>query len=90
MASARGKVYDYGNVEISLENCVIPAEKLEKTPSALDGLSSELETEVRIVGCEYIQTGGILLKLPQVKNNKVSIVFLVFWRQIRRHLDKLT
>jgi hypothetical protein len=69
MASGRKKVYNYGSVFISLENCIIPADKLEKTPSALDGLPSELETDLRIVGCEYIQTAGILLKLPQVKAN---------------------
>ncbi|XP_028394143.1 cyclin-L2-like [Dendronephthya gigantea] len=87
MASARGKVYDYGNVEISLENCVIPAEKLEKTPSASDGLSTELETEVRIVGCEYIQTGGILLKLPQVAMATGQVLFQRFYysKSLIRH-----
>jgi hypothetical protein len=72
MASAKPKVYDYGSVFISLENCTIPAEKLEKTPSASDGLNGELETDLRIVGCEYIQTAGILLKLPQVRKQVVS------------------
>lgn len=67
MASSRSKTYDYGSVEISLENCIIPETKLEKTPSVVDGLNIEIETDLRIVGCEYVQTAGILLKLPQVK-----------------------
>ena len=77
MASARAKVYDYGSVFISLENSIIPVDKLEKTPSASDGLGGELEMDLRIVGCEYIQTAGILLKLPQVKRI-VSLSFSLF------------
>ncbi|CAB4019128.1 cyclin-L1-like [Paramuricea clavata] len=79
MASARQKVYNYGSVFISLENCIIPADKLEKTPSALDGLPSELETDLRIVGCEYIQTAGILLKLPQVAMATGQVLFQRFY-----------
>lgn len=30
-----------------------------------DGISQEVETQLRIYGCELIQEGGILLKLPQ-------------------------
>jgi len=33
----------------------------------LDGLDFEIETDLRIWGCELIQTSGILLKLPQVR-----------------------
>lgn len=72
MASSRSKSYNYGSVEISLENCVIPETKLEKTPSVVDGLNNEIETDLRIVGCEYVQTAGILLKLPQVKESSLS------------------
>lgn len=56
----------YGNVVLTLKNCLLPEEKLSPTPSQLDGLDRETETDLRILGCELIQTAGILLKLPQV------------------------
>ena len=67
MASSSQKNSDYETVEMSLENIIIPEEKLQRTPSVVDGLNIEIETDLRIVGCEYIQTAGILLKVPQVK-----------------------
>ena len=56
----------YGKILLTLQNCLLPEEKLVSTPSHLDGLDAETETELRILGCELIQTAGILLKLPQV------------------------
>ena len=56
----------YGKIVLTLENVLIPKEKLAPTPSSLDGLDPECETDLRIMGCELIQTSGILLKLPQV------------------------
>lgn len=44
----------------------VPEETLTKSPSSFDGISPELETGLRIAGCELIQTAGQLLKLPQV------------------------
>lgn len=56
----------YGKIVLTLENCILS--ELEKpTPSELDGLDRETETDLRILGCELIQTAGILLKLPQVR-----------------------
>lgn len=60
----------YGKIALSLTNCLLPEEKLNPTPSMIDGLDAEVETDLRIIGCELIQTAGILLKLPQV-----SVVF---------------
>ena len=57
---------EYSSVVLSLENTIYPQEKLLETPSQLDGLSKAIETNLRIIGCEYIQASGILLKLPQV------------------------
>ncbi len=57
---------EFGKTELTLDNCVIPNERLLNTPSSKDGVSHELETDLRIVGCEYIQSAGLLLKLPQV------------------------
>ena len=51
-------------------NCIYRLASLEfqEVDSVLcrkDGLSMEVETQLRIYGCEVIQEGGILLKLPQ-------------------------
>lgn len=58
---------NFSKVIISLENILLPREKLSPTPSELDGLESEIEIQLRDLGCELIQTSGILLKLPQVR-----------------------
>lgn len=57
----------YSGVLLSLENCILPAEQLCRTPSTEHGLSSETEEQLRIRGCEMIQAAGILLRLPQVE-----------------------
>lgn len=57
---------DFSKVILTLENVLIPDEKLSPTPSMQDGLDLDTETDLRILGCELIQTAGILLKLPQV------------------------
>lgn len=56
----------YGSVVITLENVLLPPEKLSPSPSQQDGLDADIEMDLRILGCELIQTGGILLRLPQV------------------------
>jgi hypothetical protein len=56
----------YGRIVLTLKNCLLPEDKLSPTPSQNDGLDQETETDLRILGCELIQTAGILLKLPQV------------------------
>ncbi|PIK49262.1 putative cyclin-L1 [Apostichopus japonicus] len=58
----------YGNVIISLENCMFDKERLKTTASKVDGLDPETEISLRILGCEYIQTAGILLRLPQASH----------------------
>lgn len=65
MAAVAGRA-EYGVVLISLENCILSQEYIENTPSIKDGLDREVEIDLRIVSCEYIQMAGILLKLPQV------------------------
>ena len=57
---------EYARIVLTLENVLVPTEKLSPTPSMLDGLDNETEMDLRILGCELIQTAGILLKLPQV------------------------
>lgn len=57
----------YGKIVLTLENAILSSEKLDsQTVSQEDGLSIEIELDLRILGCELIQTAGILLKLPQV------------------------
>ncbi len=60
---------DFSRVILTLENVLIPDEKLSPSPSVQDGLDAETETDLRILGCELIQTAGILLKLPQVRGH---------------------
>jgi len=68
-------------VLLTLSNVLLPKEKLTSTPSMIDGLDFETEVDLRIVGCEWIQTAGILLKLPQVKflfYNCAQIINIVY------------
>ena len=57
----------YGTVVLTLDNVLIPGDKLSPSPSQLDGLNPDIEIDLRILGCELIQTSGLLLKLPQVR-----------------------
>ncbi|XP_046388299.1 cyclin-L1 isoform X2 [Ischnura elegans] len=69
----------YGKVVLTLKNCLLPEEKLSPTPSQLDGLDQGTETDLRILGCELIQTAGILLKLPQVAMATGQVLFQRFY-----------
>lgn len=70
----------YGRVIINLENCLLPPERLACTASYLDGLDPETEMDLRILGCELIQTAGILLRLPQVVACclRIEVTFILF------------
>ena len=59
---------DFSRVVLTLDNVLITPDKLVETPSMQDGLDREIETDLRILGCELIQTAGILLKMPQVSH----------------------
>ena len=52
--------------KVSLDFQLIKPDKLYPTPSMRDNLPFEVEFDLRLVGCELIQTAGRLLKLPQV------------------------
>lgn len=56
----------YSEVYLTIDNSLVPEERLSPTPSMLDGLDLNSETDLRILGCELIQSAGILLRLPQV------------------------
>lgn len=69
----------YGKIVLTLENCLLPEPKLELTPSQADGLNRDTEIDLRILGCELIQTAGILLKLPQVAMATGQVLFQRFF-----------
>ena len=46
-----------------MQNAIATLEQLENVPSRKDGISEELEEQLRLFGCELIQSAGILLKL---------------------------
>lgn len=60
-------IKEFCKTVLSLDNCTVPRERLINTPSRQDGVGYELEVNLRLVGCECIQTAGLLLKLPQVR-----------------------
>ena len=82
----------YGNVILTLKNCLLPEEKLSPTPSQVDGLDKETEIDLRILGCELIQTAGILLKLPQVAMATGQVLFQRFYysKSFVRHAMETT
>jgi hypothetical protein len=59
---------EYGSVVLTLSNVLLPSDKLypNPTPSMIEGLSYDIEYDLRLIGCELIQTACLLLKLPQV------------------------
>ncbi|XP_067641673.1 cyclin-L1 isoform X2 [Eurosta solidaginis] len=69
----------FNNIVLTLENSLIPEAKLKATPSHVDGLDPETEKDLRILGCELIQTAGILLKLPQVAMATGQVIFQRFF-----------
>ncbi|KAJ8675286.1 hypothetical protein QAD02_011072 [Eretmocerus hayati] len=86
-ASAAPPVKPYGKILLTLQNCLLPDEKLSATPSSTDGLDAETETDLRILGCELIQTAGILLRLPQVAMATGQVIFQRFYysKSLVRH-----
>lgn len=59
---------EYGKVVLTLSDVLLPADKLypNPTPSMAEGLPYDVEYDLRLIGCELIQTACLLLKLPQV------------------------
>ncbi len=45
------------------------------TPSFVDGVPAEIETQLRLFGCEFIQSMSILLKVPQATVATAEILF---------------
>ncbi|XP_046891482.1 cyclin-L1a isoform X3 [Hypomesus transpacificus] len=69
----------YSEVYLTIDNSLIPEERLSPTPSMSDGLDLHIETDLRILGCELIQSAGILLRLPQVAMATGQVLFHRFF-----------
>ncbi|KAK7159447.1 hypothetical protein R3I94_005702 [Phoxinus phoxinus] len=69
----------YSEVFLAIDSSIIPDERFSTTPSMLDGLDHETETDLRILGCELIQSAGILLRLPQVAMATGQVLFQRFF-----------
>ncbi|KAE8604120.1 hypothetical protein XENTR_v10014580 [Xenopus tropicalis] len=69
----------YSEVYLTIDCSLIPEERLSPTPSMSDGLDLNSETDLRILGCELIQSAGILLRLPQVALATGQVLFHRFF-----------
>jgi len=56
--------YLNSNESIKSDSVLVPLDVIR--PSEYDGFTLEEETNLRFFGCELIQEGGVMLKLPQV------------------------
>ncbi|CAF5077212.1 unnamed protein product [Rotaria magnacalcarata] len=65
---------EYGRVVLTLSNVLLPPEKLypNPTPSIIEGLPYDVEYDLRLIGCELIQSACLLLKLPQVSFRRID------------------
>ncbi|VDN44029.1 unnamed protein product [Gongylonema pulchrum] len=74
------------SVNISADNWLLTLDefsvaKLENPPSLADGLDRKTEEDLRFLGCELIQSGAILLRIPQVAAATAQILFQRFYYQ---------
>lgn len=64
---------------VSLEVPLMMNEQLYPTPSMKDKISYDVEFDLRLTGCELIQTAGRLLKLPQTAMATGQVLFHRFY-----------
>ncbi|KAM9501114.1 cyclin-L1-like isoform 1-T1 [Clarias gariepinus] len=69
----------YSGVLLAIDSSLVPEERRAETPSMRDGLELHTEAELRILGCELIQSAGILLRLPQVAMATGQVLFQRFF-----------
>ena len=69
----------WSHIHLDISNSVLPLDRLSPTPSAKDGLSEEVEMQIRSLGCELIQLAGKLLRLPQVAMATGCVLFQRFY-----------
>ncbi|CAF1082678.1 unnamed protein product [Rotaria sordida] len=68
---------EFGHIVLTLSNVLLPPEKLypNPTPSTIEGLPWDVEYDLRLIGCELIQTACLLLKLPQTAVATGQVLF---------------
>ncbi|KAE8542624.1 hypothetical protein D1P53_001405 [Cryptococcus gattii VGV] len=54
-------------------------EQIVSTPSAADGVPSDVENDLRIAGCMLIQEAGVMLKLPQSTMGTAQVLLHRFY-----------
>jgi len=64
---------------LSLTNTLASTSALLTSPSACDGVSAELEHDLRVWGCELVQRMGLHLRLPQVAVGTGQVLFQRFF-----------
>ncbi len=62
-----------------LLNPLATRQQLEQTPSRSDGVTCDIELELRALGCQIIQQMGVLLRLPQRTMAVAQVFFQRFW-----------
>lgn len=87
ICATKSSVKSYGKIVLTLENCLLSEDKFTTTPSQIDGLAREIETDLRMYGCELIQTAGILLRLPQtaMATGQVLLQRFYYSKSLVRH-----
>ncbi|EST05059.1 Cyclin, N-terminal [Kalmanozyma brasiliensis GHG001] len=60
-------------------NPLATRQQLAMTPTMAEGLTFDLEMELRALGCQMIQQMGVLLQLPQRTMAAAQIFFQRFW-----------
>ena len=63
----------------NIDNFYVGKEELESSPSHRVGVESGVVLQLRTYGCELIQEGGCLLKLPQVVMATGQVLFHRFY-----------
>ena len=63
----------------AIDNFYVTKEQLVNSPSRANGVNEEVEEQLRLYGCELIQEGGCLLKLPQAVMATGQVLFHRFY-----------
>lgn len=66
-------------IKVSLDVPLMTKEQLYPTPSMKDHIPYDVEFDLRLLGCELIQTSGRLLKLPQTAMATGQVLFHRFY-----------
>ena len=72
---------EFSRVELTSDNATLPFERLEPTatPSVKDGLSPEIEENLRWLGCETMQHAASLLRVPHVAVATAQVLYQRFF-----------